>query len=127
LSASGKVGIGFGASVVVSNPVVIGGKRVLVTTAKGGSDGAIWNGTIKRTIRGERAPLQIKSVAVSGRVVILHLHCLKDKRQSAYNRGTPPKLRDLYRITKVDGVRRIKCRICKRVWFNDGWVGERHP
>lgn len=120
LSAKGTGTASASASVVASNPVLREGKRILVTTAKGGPDGS----TIKRTISGELAPLQIKSAKVSGETFeIVHLHCLKDKEVSAYKRGSSKKLEDLYEVVTV---KRIRCKTCGREWFSDGFICESH-
>jgi hypothetical protein len=103
------------ASIRVRNPVIRKGKKILVTTAKEGPEGA----TIRRTTSGELADLQIKMV--SGQIV--HLHCLKDAEASAFNRGGSRDLKELYDIFPV---LRIRCRTCGREWFNDGFNCESH-
>jgi len=123
------------ASVKVTNPVVRRkGKKeqkIQVTTAKGASDGNIWNGTIKRTIEGKEAYLQIKSRSTtSAEPEILHLHCLSDGKASEYKRNTGTKIGDFFvlsRIRKASRVIRIKCKHCGREWFNDGFNFESFP
>jgi hypothetical protein len=111
-------------NVVASNPAVRQGKRTLIVTAKGTSDADTFSTAIKRTISGESAELQIKSVRdSSGSIEIVHLHCLRDKATSAYKRGKAPKIEELYDIIQV---LRIRCKICGREWFNDGFTCETH-
>jgi hypothetical protein len=117
------------ASIKVTSPVKRrkGNKEsiVQVTTAKGTSDGPIWNGTIKRTLDGKSGSLQIKSRRnASDELEILHMHCLSDGKASEFSRNTGTKIDDFFVLRRVGAtgrVLRIGCKRCGREWFNDGF------
>ena len=104
-----------------TRPVERRGKKIKVTVVKTTVDNEEEARTIKRTVDGESADLQIKWVKhPSGEFEIVHLHCMKDKERSAWNRTEKMLIDKVYDVTKNDGTWTIRCRTCGRVWKSGG-------
>jgi len=108
----------------VKNPKLVNGKKRLVTTVKSTSSGNVQETTIKRTIDGEHADLQLKFInQPNGKVEYLHIHCQKDKQLSEWGRASGVLSKKFYDILQDNESQIIRCKTCKRKWSNAGWAG----
>jgi hypothetical protein len=75
--------------------------------------------TIKRTINGEAADLQIKFVLEGNHWNMVHVHCMKCKATSEWKRSSGQSLSDKYLCENIgNGIFKITCKSCWRVWRN---------
>jgi len=96
----------------VTWPKEIDGKVKQIVTVKLETGDSGEDRTVKRTIKGERADLQIKYVVEGGQRIMVHLHCQKDKETNEWGRMSGKPMGDFYRI---DGYI-VQCLKCKREW-----------
>lgn len=103
-------------------PVIRKGKEMKLTILKTGVSDHEEARTIRRTLDGERADLQIKWVKhPPGEFEIVHLHCMKDKSTSEWKRGGKVPLENLYETRKVNPTTLVvKCKSCRRQWNSGG-------
>jgi hypothetical protein len=106
----------------------VNGKDMKVTTVKAATDdtgGDVQNTTIKRTVEGESADLQIKfKVEEDGRVELLHVHCLSDKERSEWRKSSELPIETFYDISQDNGSQIIRCKACERRWSTVGRMTE---
>jgi hypothetical protein len=106
----------------VQNPKAVNGKKMFVTTVKTAVIGNVQETTLKRTIDGEHADLQLKFILhADGRVEYLHIHCLKDKELSFWGKASELPIEKLYDVSQGDRSQIIRCKICNRAWSSSGW------
>jgi|SRR5208282_4169970 len=102
-------------------PVRRDGKREDITILKSTVGETSEDRTIKRTIDGEKAALQIKWVVGSdGTIEIVHIHCMKDKPSSEWSKRSSLPVERFYEVSHKDDIWLIKCKICGRKWDSSG-------
>ena len=105
----------------VKNPKPVNGKKRLVTSVKTTISGDVQETTLKRTIDGEHADLQLKFInQPNGEVSYVHIHCQKDKQSSGWGKASGPAVETFYDIFKDNNAQIIRCKICKRKWNTAG-------
>lgn len=92
-------------------------KGPLVTTAKTTVHGDSEDRTIRRTVDGERASLQLKIVK-SGKLV--HVHCMNCKELSEWGKASGAPIEKFYEVSKANGTWTIDCKKCGRRWSSTG-------
>jgi len=112
----------------IQNPKRVNGKNMNVTTVKADIDGIdddVHNTTIKRTVEGESADLQIKfKVEKDGGVELLHVHCLRDKELSEWSKSSELPIETFYDGSQNNGSQIIRCKACGRRWSTTGRMTE---
>ena len=80
--------------------------------------------TIKVTLDGEEADLQVKWIKSFDSVEVVHLHCLKHKESSEWGKASGIALERFYKVTQTEtkNVLEIMCRGCGRRWITSGSV-----
>jgi hypothetical protein len=107
----------------VKNPKTIKGKNEFVTTVKTSVKGTVQETTLKRTIDGEKADLQLKFINhPDGTVEYVHIHCQTDYESSRWGKASGRPLEELYEFFQGKGSQVIRCKKCKRVWPLAGWA-----
>jgi hypothetical protein len=107
----------------VKNPKPVNGKKRLVTTVKTTISGNAQETTVKRTINGEHADLQLKFInRPKGKVEYLHIHCQKDKQSSKWGKASGLPIEKFYDIFQDNNSQIIRCKICRRKWSSGGWT-----
>jgi hypothetical protein len=93
-----------------------------MTIAKTMVNGREEDRTVKRTIDGERADLQLKwAREYNGNLTFVHIHCMKDKGSSEWSRTSWQPMSRLYTVTqKGDTSWDVLCNICGRKWNSGG-------
>ncbi len=72
--------------------------------------------TVRRTINGERADLQVKYVAGT----IVHVHCMKCHQSNEWKRSSGLPISSKFDVSGVSpGIQRIRCKRCNREWRSD--------
>lgn len=107
----------------VKNPKVVKGKKILVATKKGTIRGNVEEAMVQRTIQGEAAELEIKTIRGSdGRVEFVHIHCMKDHESSKWSKSIGLPVERFYEVSKDDVAltMTIRCRKCGRIWDAGG-------
>jgi hypothetical protein len=107
----------------VKNPRVVKGKKILVATKKGTVRGNVEEAMVQRTIQGEAAELEIKTIRGSdGRVEFVHIHCMKDHESSSWYKSSGLPVDRFYDISKDDDALTItiRCKKCDRIWDASG-------
>jgi hypothetical protein len=122
----GSENIGFtSVEVRVKNPKVINGKKELVTTVKTRVTGQAQETTLKRTVNGEHADLQLKFINhPDGTVEYLHIHCQKDKESSSWGKSSGELIERFYEFSQEKDSQIIRCKRCKRAWPFEGWKSD---
>lgn len=119
--ASGTFGLGLSLGLRTTKPVVIDGKRFQISVLKTNVVGLVEDRTVKRTVEGESADLQLKFVKnEKGTYELVHVHCLKDKDRSEWSRTMGVPLDRLYVVTRAQPSFLVTCRICHRTWSSGG-------
>lgn len=93
----------------------------LVTTTKTTVFRDAEDRTIRRTIDGERASLQLKMVK-SGQLV--HIHCMNCKNSSEWGKASGAHVEKFYDLSKANGIWTIRCKNCARRWSSAGKMDE---
>jgi hypothetical protein len=107
----------------VKNPKVVNGKKKLVTTVKTRVSGSVQETTLRRTIDGKRADLQLKFINhPNGEVEYLHIHCLTDKESSSWGKSSGQPIEKFYELSQEKGSQIVRCKICKQAWPIKGWT-----
>ena len=118
---SGGLGIGASLQLRTTEPATISGKRFQVTKLKTDIVGTEDSRTIKRTIKGESADLQLKFVRnADGVAELVHTHCQKDKIKSEWSRTMGVPLDQFYTVTSSEPSFLITCKVCGRTWNSGG-------
>ena len=107
----------------VKNPKVVKGKKTLVATKKGTVRGNVEEAMVQRTIQGEAADLEIKTIRGSdGRVEFVHIHCMKCHESSNWCKSSGLPIERFYDVSKNDAAltMTICCKNCVRVWDAGG-------
>ena len=109
----------------VKNPKPANGKETLVTSLKTTISGNVQETTVKRTIDGEHADLQLKFInQPNGKVEYLHIHCQKDKQSSEWGQASGLPIKKFYDISQDNNSQIIRCKVCGRKWSTAGWAGK---
>ena len=105
----------------IQNPLFVSGEKMNVTTMKVGIDDDVYASTIKRTVEGESADLQIMfRVNKDGTAELLHVHCQYDKESSEWGKASGRSIDEFYEISQVNGEQIIRCKVCERRWSSVG-------
>ena len=107
----------------VKNPKIVNGKKVLVATKKGTIRGNIEEAMVQRTIEGEAADLEIKTIRrPDGRFDFLHIHCMNDHETSEWYKKSGLPVERFYDIKRDDNAHTmtIRCKKCGRIWDAGG-------
>lgn len=104
----------------VAHPVKRNGKELMITTLKSHADDKEEARTIKRTIDGEKAALQVKWTKHQNELEMVHIHCLTDKESSEWGKSSGLPIESLYDLTQQDGGWKITCKKCGRTWNTSG-------
>ncbi len=104
----------------VTHPVKRVGKELRVTTLKSHVDDREENRTLKRTVDGEKAQLQVKWIKRPNGIEIVHMHCLTDKKSSEWGKSSGVPLDKFYNLIQKDAVWEITCKKCHRRWNTSG-------
>ena len=109
----------------IQNPKRVNGKNMNVTTVKAGIDDDVHNTTIKRTVEGEPADIQIKfKVEKDGGVQFLHVHCQHDKEPSEWSKSSGLPIETFYDVSQDNGSQIIRCKVCGKRWSTAGRMAE---
>jgi len=124
--AFGSANIGFSSvQLRVKNPKTINGKKELVTTVKTTVLKNVQETTLKRTLDGEHADLQLKFINnPDGKVEYVHVHCQKDYDLSPWGKSSGEPLEKFYEFSQENGLQIVRCKICMRAWPISGWAPE---
>jgi len=107
----------------VKNPKIINGKSELVTTVKTRVKGTVQETTLKRTVDGQKADLQLKFINhPDGTVDYVHIHCQTDYESSPWGKATGRPLEELYEFFQEKDSQVIRCKKCGREWPLGGWA-----
>ena len=121
-AANSKAGL---SGIRIQNPKRVNGKNMNVTTVKAGIDDDVHDTTIKRTIEGESADLQIKFKAgKDGGIEVLHVHCQHDKEPSEWSKSSGLPIETFYDVSLDNGSQIIRCKACGRRWSSVGRMTE---
>lgn len=119
--AFGTINVKTGLGIRIQNPQYVNGKKMNVTTVKAGIDGNVQETTIKRTMEGESADIQIKlRTDKDGRVELVHVHCQKDKEYASWGKASRLPIEKFFDISQDDGASIIRCKACGRRWSSIG-------
>lgn len=101
--------------------VLRNGEELRITTLKTTVTDAEESKTVKRTIDGEKADLQLKWVKHSdGTFEFVHLHCMKDWESSNWSKTFGFPIEELYDVTQASGTWIVRCKKCGRRWSSAG-------
>lgn len=105
----------------VKHPVLRNGEELRITTLKTTVTDAEENRTVKMTVDGERADLQLKWVKHSdGTFEFVHLHCMKDWESSNWSKTSGSPKEEFYDVTQKSGTWIVRCKKCGRRWSSAG-------
>jgi len=106
----------------LKRPNIQNGKRRDVTLLKSTliARGAGEDRTIKMTMNGEKADLQLKYVQRHGVVELVHIHCLRHKESSDWRKTSGIPVEKFYKVSYKDGIYEIICKGCGRRWNSSG-------
>ena len=106
----------------VRRPAVRDGKEVKITTVKTTATDDDDSRTVKRTIDGERADLQLKSIKHSdGAIEFVHIHCMRDKETSDWRKTSGLPIEKFYEVTQKAATSwEIRCKTCGGRWSSAG-------
>jgi hypothetical protein len=107
----------------VMRPVKRDGHRRVITILKSSTGESVEERTIKRTIDGEKACLQIKWVTGSDGInEPVHIDCEKHKPSTEFEwrRGLGIPVERFYEVSENSGIWLIKCKTCGRKWDSSG-------
>jgi len=99
------------------------GKKLKVTILKTHVDNREEERTIKRTIDGEKADLQVKWVKHSDGIEIVHIHCMRDKKSNEWGRASGTPVEKSYHLVQKNTTWEITCKKCGRKWNTGGSTG----
>jgi hypothetical protein len=101
----------------VRRPVVRDNKKETITILKSHADDEKEERTIKRTIKGEKAALQVKWIKHPNEVEFVHVHCESDKESTAWGKASEVPIEKFYVVTQLGTSEwEIICKKCGRKW-----------
>jgi hypothetical protein len=105
----------------VKHHVARSGKELDRTTLKTTITDAEEDRTIKMTIDGEMADLQLKWIRHSDDTLeFVHIHCMKDWEASNWSKTSGLAIEQFYELKQNEDTWLVRCRTCGRTWSSAG-------